>query len=180
MDTWLEIDADEEELLLLSTPETSPRCTYDWDTEDEDALLLTPPEAQTTEFPKTPGRSIDVVTTEEKQAEVHTPKYEPNSPTEYDGLPPTPGRGTVWETVTKKIRVPIKSNEEKPYQVRTENGSYFEITPEEFEKVPFTRIRKMKKTKYTVFLKNNRSVRIKVVGNEIIWFNYRERSIKSE
>lgn len=182
MDTWLEIYTNEEVLLLLSSPETSPRCQYKWDTEDEDELLLSPPEAQTTEIPDTPGKTIggETATKEDKPAEVHSPIYMQDSPVQVDGIPPTPGRGTVWNISSLKISVPVKSTEDQPYQVLTENGTYFEITSEEMEKVPFMKIKKMKKKKYTVFLKNNRSVRVKMVNNKFIWFNYRDRSQNSE
>lgn len=60
------------------------------------------------------------------------------------------------------------------YQVRTVEGIVFTITHGEMESIPFAQIRKTKRRRYTVFLRNHRSVRIKLLKFRIVWYHYKE------
>lgn len=172
---WLEIDTNEEEIMLLSSPENSPKKTYQWDTEEEEELLRSPTRQLT---PSTSRKAINWDAEEENKVTTAAEliKSEPEGNDNND-LPPTPGRNTVWTSVRDVVRIPVILAEEDQYKIQAEDGTYFNIHKEEVETIPFSRIKKMKKKKYTVFLKNNKRVRVKIVNGKVIWYNHRERLV---
>lgn len=57
----------------------------------------------------------------------------------------------------------------------TEEGVSFSMTLKEYASVPFSEIEKTKRRRYTLFLENHRSVRIKISREKKrSWYNYRE------
>lgn len=73
-------------------------------------------------------------------------------------------------------RTPTSSGEEE-VEIPTVEGFRFRITYDELDEIPFGKIRESKKKRYTVYLRNGDSVKVKLIGfNAPLYYSYKARS----
>lgn len=184
MSDYLTIDVEDEDLSFLAPEEErvcnadDNRTELDWDATEAVLLrsdsntpgptsvtvreAIPPQEASIRPPDNTEDRSQNV----SKPATKHQTRKRPAPPDVFPIAGPSP----------PQPRRP-RCDAEREYRRKTVEGVVFFITEAELESIPFTEIRAAKRQRRTIFLRNNRRVRLKLAGKygqDWIWYSYRD------
>lgn len=132
---------------------------------EEDLLLMTPPGSPRQ---ANPSQVLLEASSSGSQAKSATKKTKRGSST-----------NSKERVITAHAYPPIKpkSLDEKEFEKLTKEGVWFRITFAEYNAIPFLQIRESKKKRYTVYLRNGDSVKVKLIGtNAPLWYSYKARS----